>query len=69
MKELIDNTRDFVKDRQDKVKENPRLWAYNTARTGFFIGTGLVSARQNELDLFGSTPTEEKADNRSKAEK
>ena len=69
VKELIDNTRDFVKDRQDKVKENPRLWAYNTARTGFFIGTGLVSARQNELDLFGSTPTEEKADNRSKAEK
>lgn len=69
VKELVDNTREFIKERRDKVQDNPRLWAYNTIRTGFFIGTGLYSANQNELDLFGSTPKEGETDNRSKAEK
>jgi len=68
VKELLENTKEFVDDRREKVKENPRLWAYHAVRTGFFIGSGLVSANQNELDLFGSTPKADNTDNKPKAE-
>lgn len=52
VKDLADSTRKFVEDNREKIQKDPKYWAYHTARTGFFIGSGLTLARGAGLDLF-----------------
>ena len=69
VQDLFKNTREFIEERREKVRENPRLWAYNTLRSGFFFASGVTAANQNELDLFSAFAPKSGEDNDTAEEK
>lgn len=58
--ELITNSNEFLKDRIDKVRDDPKYWIQQGVRTGFYVNAGLLAARKQKLNLF--KPNEDDTD-------
>jgi hypothetical protein len=52
LQDLQANTRTFVQEKREKLKENRRTETYNTARKLFFVGSALATAAANELKFY-----------------
>ena len=52
LNDLRDSTKDFVDENLPKIQKDPVYWAYHTARTGFFVGSGNILANAAGLDLY-----------------
>ena len=50
--ELISNSNEYLKDRIDKVRDDPKYWIQQGVRTGFYVNAGLLAARKQKLNLF-----------------
>lgn len=52
LQELITNSNEYIKDRVEKVREDPQYWIQQGVRTGYFVTAGLRAAQKQKIDLF-----------------
>ena len=44
LQELVTNSNEFIKDRVDKVRNDPQYWIQQGVKTSYFINAGLKAA-------------------------